>query len=64
LNDQLKFPKIRNLIKNENQYSRFGKNKEDNIYKTNEKNDVFLTEESVEYQMNKYIKKNGVELRL
>jgi hypothetical protein len=49
LNDQLKFPKIRNLIKNENQYSRFGKNKEDNIYKTNEKNDVFLTEESVEY---------------
>jgi hypothetical protein len=58
LNDQLKFPKIRTLIKNEN--SRFGKNKEENIYKMN---DVFLSEENVEYQMNKFKKRNGLELR-
>jgi K+/H+ antiporter YhaU regulatory subunit KhtT len=62
LSDHFKFPKIRNLIKSENFNSRLGK-KEDIIYKTSEKNDVFLSEQSIEYQMNKFIKKNGLEER-
>lgn len=35
LTDQLKFPKIRNLIKSENYNSRFSKIKEDNVFKMN-----------------------------
>ena len=48
LSDHFKFPKIRNLIKSENFNSRLGK-KNENIYNTGEKNDVFLSEESIEY---------------